>query len=125
MDRGAVCFLGSIGDESPGALTWLAFGNCYVKGMGLEYLFPEKTAYGVNSLTLPEYRRKGLYLHLNQAIVDYSNKNNIDDYYVLVEFVNVYTQGIIKKLGFSITHEITFFSFLFLFSEPRLLFSDL
>lgn len=114
MDRGSKCFLSSIDNNPPGALTWLAFGNCYIKGMGFKYNFPQKTAYGVFSLTLPEYRRKGLYLHMNKAIVDYAIKHDVETYYVLVEFTNHYSLNLRNKLGFQPIINVTNIKIFFL-----------
>jgi len=114
MDRGSKCFLSSINHNPPGALTWLAFGNCYIKGMGFKYNFPQKTAYGVFSLTLPEYRRKGLYLHMNKAIVDYAIKHDVETYYVLVEFTNHYSLNLRNKLGFQPIINVTYIKILLL-----------
>lgn len=114
LNSGAICFLASLDDYPPAALTWLAFGTCYIKGMGYEYNLPNNSAYGVFSITLPEYRRKGLYLQMNNSIVEYANKHNIDTYVVLVEFTNAYSLNLRNQLGFIRKLEISYIKILFL-----------
>ncbi len=114
LKSGAVCFLASLDGDPPAALTWLAFGRCFIKGVGYNYHFPSNSAYGVFSITQPEYRRKGLYLQMNKSIVEYAKKNGIDTYGVIVEFTNTYSLGLRDKLGFIRKFEITYIKILFL-----------
>jgi L-amino acid N-acyltransferase YncA len=114
MNSGAVCFLSSVDGHPPGSLTWVAFGECYVRGMAYQRNFPEHSMYGVSSITLPEFRRQGLYLQMNKSITEYANEFGMDTYVVLVEFTNTYSLSLFKKLGFTIVYEIIFIKLLFL-----------
>ncbi len=100
MESGGICFLSSFTGKQPSALTWLAFGSCYVRGMGFLYDFPAQSTYGVGTIAVPEDRGKGLYLSINAWISDYLVREKITPYYVLVQFDNERSLALRKKMGF-------------------------
>lgn len=114
LDHKGVCFLASLCDSKPSSLTWLAFGKCYVRGVGFKFEVPPNDIYGVGTFTLPEFRGKGLYLGLNRAIINYAFQRDIDNYHIIIELTNEYSLRLRKKMGFRITGHIKYFKFLFI-----------
>jgi hypothetical protein len=100
LHSGAECFLGSIGDGPPAAVTWSASGRCYIKGMGLEYDFGTDGYYSFWSFTAPWARHKGLYLALQSKKVEYEMSRGGNKFYGLIEFNNYYSYSLRERLGY-------------------------
>lgn len=100
LQSNAVCFMASAGASGPAALTWLAFGSCYIRGMAFHHDFPPGDMYGFGTICLPEFRGRGLYLALNAAVVKYARENGLGRIWVLVESTNERSLSLRGRLGF-------------------------
>nr|MBN2276797.1 GNAT family N-acetyltransferase [candidate division Zixibacteria bacterium] len=114
IDSGIKFFLASIDGNPPAAITGLAYGHCYIRGMGFEFDMAPEEVYGVGTMVLTEYRRKGLYLGLTHAVSDYLRENGIKYYNVLVEVTNDRNLALRNKMGFKEIFTVTFIKLAFL-----------
>ncbi|MCK4460662.1 MAG: GNAT family N-acetyltransferase [candidate division Zixibacteria bacterium] len=113
MVSGAICFLAVMGDSSPLAYTWSAYGRCYIRGIAFEYDFSDDIEYSYFNRTKPEARRKGLFQSLKAASIEYAAKKGIRSFSALVEFTNQYSLSLHEKMGYEPFLEITFLKVLF------------
>lgn len=108
MDQGAECFIASLPEYGPLAVTWSAHGRVYVRGMGFEYDYGPHGYYTFFSMTSPEARGKGLYLRLQTVKVKHEISNGAQKFYGLVEFSNEYSRGLREKLGYTTVLWVTY-----------------
>lgn len=113
MVSGAICFLASMGDSSPLAYTWSAYGRCYIRGIAFAYDFSHDLEYSYFNRTKPEARRKGLFQSLKAASIEYAEKEGFRTFSALVEFTNQYSLSLHEKMGYKPFLEITFLKVLF------------
>lgn len=113
LHSGAVCFLASVRDDPPAAVSWSASGHCYVRGMGFEYDYGKDGYYSFWSFTLPNARGKDLYLSLQTEKVKYELAKDAKKLYGLVEFTNEYSYSLRERLGYRPILKVNYLKILF------------
>lgn len=108
MDSGAKCFMASVINNPPSGVTWSANGTTYVKGLAFKHNVGYNGYYSYGTVTLPEARRKGIYLKAESEKIKYEIANGGSKFYGLIEFTNTYSYSIQEKLGYLPIIYITF-----------------
>lgn len=114
MDSGAKCFIASIKDNPPSGVTWSANGTTYVKGLAFKHNVGKNGYYDFGTVTLPEARRKGIYLKAKSEKIKYQIANGGNKFYGTIEFKNTYSYSIQEKLGSQPIIYLTYFKIFFL-----------
>lgn len=108
MKAGAKCFVASLPGTQPMALTWSAQGRIYVRGLGFEYNFGPAGYYSFWVKTLPEARKKGMFVRLQCERVKHEIECGGLEFYAFVEFTNEYSRGLHEKLGYRALFWVTY-----------------
>ena len=121
MDRGAVCFISSIGNDRPAGVTWSANGACYVRGLAFYHDVGPNGYYGYGTVTLPEVRGRGLYMKAKCDKVKYQTAAGAERFYATIEFTNTYSYSLQIKQGY---YPVLYLTYLKLFCVKMCLVKD-
>ena len=114
LDSGVTCFLASLDNQPPAAITWNLVGKCYIRGLGFIHDFGPDGAYGFWSMTLPEARGLGLHAALMAAKAKYAIAHGAPHLYGIIEFDNNLSFAIRVRMGYKIVYEIYYLKLFFL-----------
>lgn len=101
-DECYVVYAGSV----PVNLTWLHFGPCYVRGMGLRLDAPQSDCYLYNVVTDRQCRGKGLYKITQRKIIRLLAERGIARIRQLVMLDNAVPHATLPKLGYRLVEQI-------------------
>jgi GNAT superfamily N-acetyltransferase len=87
-------------DGRPVNLTWLHFGSCYVRGLGLLIRAKPTTCYLYNVFTDPGQRGKGLYKTTQQKLIQILARQGITKVIQVVEARNRIPQLTLPQFGY-------------------------
>ena len=92
-------------DDIPVAAGWSAAGQAeFAEGL-VHFRVPAKNRYFYFFVTLPEWRGRGIYAHLLQAILRIESSEN-ERFWILHQFGNAASERGIAKAGFHLTSRI-------------------
>ena len=105
LAAGEECHL-ALQNGAPVNLTWLHFGSCYVRGMGLRIDVPASDCYLYNVVTDPRCRGMGLYKYTQRRIVRLLAERGVERIRQLVMIDNAVPHATLPKLGYRMVEQI-------------------
>jgi GNAT superfamily N-acetyltransferase len=100
LSQGVRCFAASVGEEAPRAVTWVAGGRCYIRGLGLSYDFEPGDCYLFGVYTHPEARGRGLFRLIQERIAVEAEERGAK-LFAFVETSNPYSLAQHVKAGYA------------------------
>ncbi len=100
FDNGAECYAAFVEGEGMRAVTWVASGRCYIRGVGFEYDFGPNGKYLFGVYTHPQARGRGLFRVLQSAIYEDGQRQGGTFLHALVEFTNEKSYAVHQKAGY-------------------------
>ncbi len=94
-------------DDRPVNLTWLHFGRCYVRGVGLLVNAKDGDCYIYGVVTMPQYRGKGLYKHTQSELLRLLRARGISRVFQVVEEGNTIVLKTLPRFGYRPTQRVT------------------
>lgn len=107
LDASNIAF-GVLENDRPVNINWVAFGDCYVRGMGYTHKAETNDAYIYGIVTDPNQRGKGLYKNCLIDLGDYLFNGKSENVYQLVEYDNVPVLKTLPKLGYEKIIEMSY-----------------